>query len=75
VRIIQTDVADRRPVEDIMWTDQSYRETYETAGLEIVKTHKPLARMSEPYKWVNETGTAPWVIYVLKKKEALTTTE
>jgi ubiquinone/menaquinone biosynthesis C-methylase UbiE len=74
VRIIQTDVDDRRPVEDIVWTDKSYRETYETAELEIVKTHKPLAKESEPYEWVNETETAPWVIYVLKKKEALTIT-
>jgi ubiquinone/menaquinone biosynthesis C-methylase UbiE len=75
VRIIQTDVDDKRPVEDIVWTDQSYRETYETAGLEIVKTHKPLAKKSDSYKWVNETRTAPWVIYVLKKEQTLAPTK
>ena len=68
VRIIMTDVEDRRPVEDIVWTDESYREVYKQAGLDLVKTYKPLARESEPYKWVNETKIAPWVIYVLKRK-------
>jgi ubiquinone/menaquinone biosynthesis C-methylase UbiE len=68
VRIIMTDVEDQRPVEDILWTDEAYRETYKQAGLELVKTYKPLAKDSEAYKWVNETRIAPWVIYVLKKR-------
>jgi SAM-dependent methyltransferase len=69
VRIIQTDVEDRRPVVDVVWTDESYRETHKKAGLELVKTYKPLAKETEPYKWVNETKIAPWTIYVLKKEE------
>jgi ubiquinone/menaquinone biosynthesis C-methylase UbiE len=69
VRIIQTDIEDKRPVEDVVWTDEHYRETYKRAGLELIKTYKPLAKESEPYKWVNETRIAPWVIYVLKKKK------
>lgn len=68
VRIIQTDIEDKRPVVDIIWTDESYLEVFEKAGLELIKTHKPLAKKNEPYKWVNETKIAPWVIYVLKKK-------
>jgi ubiquinone/menaquinone biosynthesis C-methylase UbiE len=71
VRIIQTDLDDKRPVEDVVWTDESYRETYRSAGLKLVKTYKPLAKASEPYEWVNETKVAPWVIYVLKKKVGL----
>lgn len=67
VRIIQTDIEDERPVIDIIWTDKSYRDTYRKSGLQIVKTYKPLAKKTEPYKWVNETHIAPWVIYVLKK--------
>ena len=67
VRIIQTDLDDKRPVEDVVWTDKSYRETYRKAELELVKTYKPLAKKSEPYEWVNEAKIAPWVIYVLKK--------
>jgi hypothetical protein len=42
---------------------------FKRTGLELVKTYKPLAKENEPYKWVNETRTAPWVIYVLKKGE------
>lgn len=67
VKIINTDIEDNRPVDDIIWPHESYRETYHAAGLEIEKTYKPLAREDEPYEWVNETRIAPWVIYVLKK--------
>jgi len=67
VKIIMTDVEDRRPVEDVLWTDESYQEVYRKAGLERLQTHKPLAKESEPYPWVNETRIAPWVIYLLRK--------
>jgi ubiquinone/menaquinone biosynthesis C-methylase UbiE len=67
VRIIQTDLEDKSPVEDVVWTDEYYRETFKRAGLESVKTYKPLAKESELYEWVNETRIAPWVIYVLEK--------
>jgi hypothetical protein len=69
VRIIQTDIEDKRPVEDVVWTDEYYRETFKRAELELVETYRPLARDSEPYKWVNETRIAPWVIYVLRKEK------
>lgn len=67
VKTIMKDVPDQRPVEDILCTDEDYREVYERAGLEIVKMYKPLAKESEPYEWVTETKIAPWVIYVLRK--------
>ncbi len=70
VRIINTAIEDRRPVEDILWPDEAYREVYERAGLTIVDTRAPLARDDEPYTWINETRIAPWVIYVLKRHEA-----
>ena len=69
VRIIQTDLDDKRPVEDVVWTDEYYQETFKRAGLELVRTYKPLAKENELYEWVNETKIAPWVIYVLKKEE------
>ena len=65
VRIITTDFADRRPAEDVLWPDESYREVYAHANLKPVATYKPLAKGDEPYQWVNETKIAPWVIYVL----------
>ena len=67
VRIVVTDHQDRRPVEDILWTDEPYQEVYREAGLEVVQVFRPLAKGDEPYSWVSETKIAPWVIYVLKR--------
>ena len=66
VRIIVTDHEDRRPVEDIVWSDEAYREVFRQAGLAVVESCKPLANGDEPYAWVSETKIAPWVIYVLR---------
>ena len=66
VRIITTDFADRRPALDILCPDESYRELYRHAGLEVVAMYKPLAAGDEPYPWVSETKIAPWVIYLLQ---------
>ena len=65
VRIVMLDVADKRPVEDILWTDEAYQEVYQRVGLVPIRTYRPLARQTEPYSWVSETRVAPWVIYVL----------
>ena len=70
VRIVTTDFADRRPVEDILWTDESYREVYAHANLALVATYRPLATGDEPYGWVSETKIAPWVVYVLRPQPA-----
>jgi SAM-dependent methyltransferase len=66
VKIINTATDDKRPVDDILWPDADYRSVYQEAGLASVETYKPLAREDEPYRWVNETRIAPWVIYILK---------
>ncbi len=68
VKIIMTDVEDRRPVEDIVWPDQDYRRVFAAAGLDVVEALAPLGKASEPYAWVSETTIAPWVIYVLKAR-------
>ena len=65
VLIVMLDVADRRPVEDVLWTDDSYRDVYRHAGLEVVDTYRPLGNASDGPAWVSETTIAPWVIYVL----------
>jgi SAM-dependent methyltransferase len=67
VRIVVTDHQDRRPVEDILWTDESYRVVYMEAGLQLIQVFRPLAKGDEPYPWVNETMIPPWVIYVLRR--------
>jgi len=67
VRIIVTDHQDGRPVEDILCTDDAYQMICREAGLKTIQMVKPLAKDDEPYKWINETRIAPWVIYVLKR--------
>lgn len=67
VRIVMLDVRDKRPVEDVLWTDDDYRELYAAAGLEVLEVHRPLGRESDPCSWVSETRVSPWVIYVLDR--------
>jgi len=69
VKIVTVDFADHRPTEDILCTDKTYRNVYDHAGLKLVARYKPRAKGDEPYKWINETKMAPWVIYVLRKKD------
>jgi SAM-dependent methyltransferase len=69
VRTIMKDVEDRRPVEDVFWTHADYQNTFAHAGLELIATYHPLAKLDEPFAWVSETEIAPWVIYVVKRKD------
>jgi SAM-dependent methyltransferase len=65
VRIVMLDVKDRRPVEDVLWSDEDYHEVYRRAGLVRLATYRPIARPTEPFHWVSETAISPWMIYVL----------
>lgn len=67
VRIVTTDFPDRRPTEDILFTNEAYRDLYTEVGFSVAAMHKPLARGDEPYGWVNETRIAPWVVYILSR--------
>lgn len=71
VRIVMLDVEDRRPVEDVLCTKESYLRVYQAAGLEVIRTYRPLGSPSEPYAWINETTVAPWVIYVLRRQDRI----
>jgi SAM-dependent methyltransferase len=66
VRIVMLDVDDRRPVEDILWTDECYRDMYLRSGVRPIETYRPLGNRDEA-AWVSETEIAPWVIYVLER--------
>jgi SAM-dependent methyltransferase len=63
---VMLDTADRRPVEDVLCTDGTYREIFGVAGLEMVATYRPLATGDEGCAWISETTIAPWTIYVLR---------
>ena len=68
VKIIMTDVDDRRPVEDIFWTEEDYYTLFELANLTAEAIYKPLGLNNEPFTWVSELEIAPWIIFVLNKK-------
>lgn len=70
VRIIMLDVPDRRPIEDVLWSDSDYLDTYAAAGLSVVDVHKPLGLPSDPYQWVSEKNVSPWTIAVLRSPQA-----
>jgi trans-aconitate methyltransferase len=67
VRIVMTDVPDRRPIEDVVCSMASYLEMYREAGLELLASYEPLGRDDEPYPWISETRIAPWRIDVVKR--------
>lgn len=67
VRITMLDVPDRRPVEDIVWTERDYVETFAKAGLDVLEAHRPLGNSGDPFRWVSEYTIAPWTIHVLAR--------
>jgi SAM-dependent methyltransferase len=69
VRCIMHDVEDKRPVEDIFWSESDYEKMFSLSGLEIEAIYKPLGYDDEPVEWVSEKEKAPWIIFVLKKKQ------
>lgn len=70
VRITMLDVPDRRPVEDVVWSERDYAETFAMAGLEVVHVHRPLGIAEDGFEWVSEGSVAPWTIYVLSATRA-----
>lgn len=68
VRIVMLDVPDRRPVDDIFWPDEAYRDVYREAGLSVRELHRPLGRPGEPSVWMTETEVSPWAIWVLGRE-------
>jgi SAM-dependent methyltransferase len=68
VRIVMKDVEDDRSVVDLVWFHQDYVDLFASAELDPIAHYTPLGREDEPYEWLTETSVAPWVIYVLSKK-------
>lgn len=70
VGIVMKDVPDARPVMDIVWFHEDYLALFAASGLDLVAQYRPLGRRDEPYAWLSETTTAPWVIYVLGRNDS-----
>ena len=69
VRTVMHDVEDKRPVEDIFWSLEDYHRLFDHAGLSVDAFYKPLGYENEPYQWVTEKESAPWMIFVLSSNK------
>jgi SAM-dependent methyltransferase len=69
VKVAITDLGDRRIVEDTLWTEDAYRETFKSTPLQLLEILRPIVRSHDPYQceWVSERTHAPFVIFVLRK--------
>ena len=70
VRIVTREFEHARPAEDILCGPDSYRTIYESCGLDVVATYRPLGTKDDGPMWVSEMQVAPWTIYVLKHSNA-----
>ncbi|CAN5701740.1 hypothetical protein BH23GEM9_BH23GEM9_20070 [soil metagenome] len=64
VRIAITDGTDARPIHDVLWDDDAYRQDFGATRLALLETHRPLGRPDEPYPWATELHVSPWALYV-----------
>lgn len=69
VRIVMKEVADARPVIDVVWFHEDYLKLFAASELDLVAYYTPLGCNDEPCEWVTEGTIAPWVIYVLREKK------
>ena len=69
VRVLINDMGDRRAVEDILWTEAAYVETFRRSSFQLVGTEHPTVSPDDDYQceWISERTHAPWVIFVLRK--------
>lgn len=55
---------------DYFWSDADYQQFFHAAGFRVVSTHHPLGRSEDPFPWLDELTTPPYVIYVLESDPA-----
>jgi ubiquinone/menaquinone biosynthesis C-methylase UbiE len=67
VRSLTTQFRNGRPADDVLCTEEGYREIFRAADLEVEALYKPLGKEDDGFAWVTETDIAPWAIYVLTR--------
>ena len=67
VRVINREIVDDRPVQDVFWSFKANIEAFEGAGLGLRRIHRPLGRPEDPVAWVNESRIPPWTIFILER--------
>jgi ubiquinone/menaquinone biosynthesis C-methylase UbiE len=69
VRVVINDLGDRRVVEDTLWTEDAYHETFRRTPLQLVETRRPMIGPQDHYRreWISERTHAPFVVFILKR--------
>jgi SAM-dependent methyltransferase len=72
VRVFINELGDRRPIEDTLWTEEAYHNTFRRTSLQLVETRHPIVAPDDDYwcEWISEYTHAPWVVFVLQKPAA-----
>ena len=65
VKVIMNDVEDKTPIHDVFWTEDDYRDLFESVSFHVEKIYRPLGKPDEPFEWKMETTIPPWLIFVL----------
>jgi SAM-dependent methyltransferase len=52
------------------WTESDYNELIRSSGFKILEKHFPYGKLHESRKWISEIKHAPYIIYVLQKKQS-----
>ena len=69
VRVVINDLGDRRVVEDTLWTEDAYHETFRRTPLRLVETRKPTIGATDQYQreWISERDHAPFIVFRTEK--------
>ena len=73
VKVVINDLGDRRIVEDTLWTEEAYQETFLRTPLQLVETIRPTAQPDDEYRceWISERTHAPFVFFILRSTRGL----
>lgn len=52
---------------DFFHSGSAYRNAYQTVGLDLLETHKPIGKKSDGIKWESEKKYSPYKIHILSK--------
>jgi len=68
VKVMINDLGDRRVVEDTLWTEDAYHETFRRTPLQLLETRRPTIRPEDEYQceWISERTNAPFVFFILR---------
>jgi ubiquinone/menaquinone biosynthesis C-methylase UbiE len=68
VRVVINDLGDHRVIEDTLWTEEAYQETFRRTPLKLLEALGPTARPDDEYQceWISERTHAPFVFFILR---------